>query len=126
MQLKFYYCRHCGKIISVVQDGAPETICCGEPMTELIAGSVDGDREKHLPVIKVTDTKVTVSVGAKIHPSEEKHYIQWIILQTDKGLQQKWLRPGENPSAEFAIMKGEKVIGAYEYCNIHKLWYSQN
>ena len=122
MQLKFFYCKHCGKIISMVKDGSPETICCGEPMSELIPGVTDGAAEKHIPVIRVSGTTVSVTVGSKLHPSENEHYIEWILLQKDKGIQQKRLYPGNIPEADFAIMIGEKVEAAYEYCNLHKLW----
>ncbi|MBQ0052020.1 MAG: desulfoferrodoxin [Treponema sp.] len=126
MQLKFYYCRHCGKIIAIVKDSSVPTICCGEEMVELIPGVSDGNAEKHVPVIKVMGNTVTVTVGSKIHPSEESHYIEWILLQTDRGIQQKWLRPGNAPQADFAIMTGERVEAAYEYCNVHRLWKVDN
>lgn len=122
MQLKFFYCRHCGKIIAMVKDGSPDTICCGDKMIELIPGTSDGAEEKHIPVIRVSGNTVSVTVGSKMHPSEKEHYIEWILLQTDKGLQKKWLKPGMIPEAEFAIMVGEKVEAAYEYCNKHSLW----
>lgn len=122
MQLKFYYCKHCGKIIAIVKDSQVPTICCGEEMLELIPGTSDGIAEKHVPVIKVTGNTVSVTVGSKIHPSENEHYIEWILLQTDKGLQQKWLSPGNAPKADFAVMTGEHVEAAYEFCNLHKLW----
>lgn len=124
MQLKFYYCRHCGKIIAMVKDSGLPTICCGEDMMELIPGTTDGASEKHVPVIKITGNTVSVTVGSKLHPSTTEHYIEWILLQTDKGLQQKWLKAGNAPNVDFAIMTGEKVEAAYEYCNIHKLWKS--
>lgn len=124
MQLKFYFCRHCGKIVAMVKDSQVPTVCCGEEMRELIPGTADGIAEKHVPVIKVTGNTVTVTVGSKIHPSETEHYIEWILLQTDKGLQQKWLSPGNAPQVDFAVMTGERVEAAYEFCNIHRLWKS--
>lgn len=122
MQLKFYYCRHCGKIIVIVKDSGVPTICCGEAMMELVPGTSDGSGESHVPVIKVSGNTVSVTVGSKLHPSVASHYIEWILLQTDKGIQKKWLNPGNAPNVDFAIMTGEKVEAAYEYCNIHKLW----
>lgn len=122
MQLKFFFCKHCGKIIAMVKDSGVPTICCGEAMEELIPDVTDGAEEKHVPVIKVTGNTVTVTVGSKLHPSLAEHYIEWILLQTDKGIQQKWLNPGMEPKVDFAILTGERVEAAYEYCNIHKLW----
>lgn len=122
MQLKFFYCPHCGKIISIVKDSGVETICCGQPMKPLIPGTTDGAKEKHLPVITADKQKITVTVGETLHPSLPEHYIEWILLQTDKGIQQKMLNPGDKPEAEFIILSDEKIIAAYEYCNLHKLW----
>ncbi len=124
MQLKFYQCKHCGKIIAILKDSQVPTICCGEAMEELVARTSEGDvaSEKHVPVIETNDNKVLVTVGSVIHPSENEHYIEWILLQTDQGLQKKWLAPGNSPKAEFAILPGENVIAAYEYCSLHKLW----
>ena len=53
MQLKFYYCRHCGKIIAIVKDSGIPTVCCGEAMQELVPGTTDGSSEKHIPVSKL-------------------------------------------------------------------------
>ena len=92
MQLKFFYCPHCGKIISIVKDSGVETICCGQPMKPLIPGTTDGAKEKHLPVITADKQKITVTVGETLHPSLPEHYIEWILLQTDKGIQQKMLK----------------------------------
>ena len=63
MELKFYYCKYCGKIIAIVRDGGTPTICCGEAMSELIPSQSDGSLEKHVPVIKVKGNHVSVTVG---------------------------------------------------------------
>ena len=126
MELKFYYCKHCGKVIAIVKNMPVPTICCGEAMAELVPGVTDAATEKHVPVIQIDGSVVTVSVGQVAHPMQEEHYIEWILLQTDKGIQKKWLKPGDDPKAVFALSEGEKVIAAYEYCNLHKLWKAQN
>ncbi len=126
MELKFYYCKHCGKVIAIVKNTPVPTICCGEAMAELVPGVTDAATEKHVPVIQIDGSVVTVSVGQVAHPMQEEHYIEWILLQTDKGIQKKWLKPGDDPKAVFALSEGEKVIAAYEYCNLHKLWKAQN
>lgn len=122
MELKFYYCKHCGKIIAIVKEAKTPTICCGEPMSELIPGVTDAATEKHVPVISVEGNVVTVKVGEAAHPMTEEHFIEWILLKTDKGIQKKWLKPGDEPKAKFILDDGEKVEAAYEYCNLHKLW----
>ena len=120
--MKFYICKHCGKIIVMLKETAVPTICCGEAMKELIPGTTDAAVEKHVPVISVNGNKVTVTVGSVAHPMAAEHYIEWILLATDKGNQRKLLKPGEEPKAEFMLLDGEKAVAAYEYCNLHGLW----
>lgn len=122
LRIKYYYCEHCGKIIVVVNDTSVPTICCGDSMKELIPSSTDGALEKHVPILQENGNIVTVHVGSKSHPMTPDHYIQWIVLMTDKGIQKKFLCPGDEPKAKFFLTEGESIIGAYAYCNIHKLW----
>ncbi len=119
---KFYICKHCGNIIGMIQDSGVTPECCGEEMQELIANTVDASVEKHVPVIKTEGCKVTVTVGSTLHPMLPAHYIMWIYLNTQKGAQLKYLIPDSEPKAEFCLADGDKVIAAYEYCNLHGLW----
>ena len=120
--MKFVKCEVCGKIVAVVNDSACPTKCCGQPMQEIVPNTQDGAREKHLPVYKVEGNIVHVVVGEVEHPMLENHYIQWIILETNKGNQRKKLNPGEKPEADFALLPGEEVVAVYEYCNLHGLY----
>ena len=97
-------------------------MCCGRKMQELIPGTSDGAAEKHVPVIKQEGNKVIVEVGSVEHPMADVHYIEWIILETEKGVQRRNLLPGELPRAEFLIADDGKVVAAYEYCNLHGFW----
>lgn len=126
MELQFYTCKKCGKIIAIVKDSGTPTICCGEEMMHLIPQISDTGSERHVPVIKINGSLVTVTVGSELHPSYDEHYIEWILLQTDRGLQKKYLKPGDIPKADFLIITGERVEAAYEYCNQHRLWKKQN
>ncbi|MBA4698850.1 MAG: desulfoferrodoxin [Ruminococcus sp.] len=125
MELKFYSCEICGKIIAMVKDTGVPTICCGQPMKEIVPGSVDAAAEKHVPVVSVDGNIVTVEVGSVPHPMAEEHYIEWIVLSTKEGMQRKELNPGDEPKAEFALTDGDEVIGALAYCNLHSLWKSK-
>jgi superoxide reductase len=122
MEVKFYICKGCGKIVHMVKNSACPTKCCGEPMEELVAGTSDGAREKHVPAFTVDGNIVNVTVGSVEHPMLDAHYIQWIGLQTDQGFTQKELVPGAAPKAAFALLDGEKPEAVYEYCNLHGLW----
>ena len=121
--MNFYRCARCGKIIAVVEGiKSIPTVCCGEPMAELIPNTQDGAREKHLPVVKQEGNVVTVTVGEVEHPMLDVHYIEWIMIETKNGFQRKMLNPGEEPVAEFALLPGEEVVAVLEYCNLHGLY----
>ncbi|CDC72400.1 MAG: desulfoferrodoxin family protein [Bacilli bacterium] len=120
--MKFYYCKHCKNIITFVKEVNPNIVCCNEKMVELVPGSVDAAHEKHIPVVDINENKVTVCIGSVEHPMQVEHYIEWIILETTKGVYRKNLNPGEKPEATFVLEEGEKVVSTYEYCNLHGLW----
>ena len=84
--MKYYICEHCGNIIEYVKQTAVPVMCCGQKMTELVPGTSDGAHEKHVPVVTVDGDKVVVEVGAVEHPMVETHYIQWIAIETTKGI----------------------------------------
>ena len=119
--VKFYRCNHCGNIVMMVHDSKVPMMCCGEKMTELVAGSTDAAVEKHVPVVDIKSNSVEVSVGSVMHPMEEEHYIMWIYLETNRGGQIKSLNPGEDAMATF-LLNDEKPKVVYAYCNLHGLW----
>lgn len=122
MEMKFYQCKVCGKIIAIVNETNVPTICCGSTMTELVPGSVDAAVEKHVPVVSRSGNLLKVSVGSVEHPMTAEHYIQWISLQTKHGNQRKMLKPNEKPVVTFALLDGDEVEAVYAYCNLHGLW----
>ena len=122
MELKFYYCAHCGNIVTYVQDKGVPVVCCGEPMQELVPGTVDAALEKHVPVVERNGSTVTVKVGSVEHPMLPEHYITFIALETRNGVQYRFLQPGGKPEAVFALTDGDDVVAAWEHCNLHGLW----
>ena len=122
MEQKYFICKHCGNIISMVRDAGAAVSCCGEKMSPLIPGTTEAAVEKHIPVYEVRDGEVAVTVGEVAHPMTPEHFIQWVALQTKQGCQRKELRPGEPPKISFAITEGDEVEAVYAYCNLHGLW----
>ena len=108
----------------MVKDSGITVQCCGEEMKEIIPGTSDGAREKHLPVYNVNGETVTVSVGAAEHPMTSEHYIEWVCVESDEGLQFKKLNPNAVPRVSFSLSKGDKVKAVYAFCNLHSLWKS--
>jgi len=119
-RLQVYKCEICGNIVQVLHAGKGELVCCDQPMKLLEEKTEEQGREKHVPVAGKTDKGIKVEVGSVPHPMEEKHYIEWIEVQTDKGISTKFLNPGDEPRAEFEI-EGD-IVKTREYCNIHGLW----
>ena len=120
---QIYKCNICGNIVEMVHDGAGQLVCCGENMELLEEKTQDSSVEKHVPYIQNTSKGYLVKIGQnQKHPMEEKHYIEWIELIADGISYKKFLKPGDEPEAEFCITA--KTISAREYCNIHGLWKS--
>lgn len=119
---KFFRCQHCGNIVEMVHESGVPVVCCGEPMVELVPNTTDAATEKHVPVIAVNGKEVVVNVGEVEHPMIPEHHIEVIILETTLGSQKKYLDPAGKPVAKFALLDGEQVVAAYEYCNLHGFW----
>ena len=122
MKRKFLLCKRCGNLIEMINDSGVTPICCGTDMTELVANTTEAATEKHIPVVEVNDNLVKVKVGEVLHPMEPEHYIEWIYLETNKGVKRVNLMPGEEPVANFILTEKETLKGVYAYCNLHGLW----
>ena len=121
MATKFYICRRCGNLAELIISGGVNMMCCGQKMEELVPNTTEASGEKHLPVVSVEGGVAKVNVGSAAHPMAEEHFIEWIYLETESGVQRKALKPGDKPEATFAVGE-EKVVAAYAYCNLHGLW----
>lgn len=115
-----YKCPICGNIVEVVHASGGQLVCCGQPMILQKENTVDASKEKHIPVVDKLGNEVLVKVGSVEHPMEEKHYIEWIELETNKCIYRKYLKPGEKPEASFKT--SDNVMSARAYCNVHGLW----
>ncbi|MGI6212536.1 MAG: desulfoferrodoxin family protein [Anaerovoracaceae bacterium] len=120
--LQIYKCDICGNIFIVGYKSAATPQCCGQPMTLVEPNTVDAAQEKHVPVVTVNGDKVEAKVGSVEHPMTDEHYIASIILETDRSLQVKYMRPTDKPEASFVVAPGEKPVAVYEYCTLHGLW----
>lgn len=119
-RLEIYKCEVCGNMVEMIHDGAGELVCCNQPMRRFLENTMDAAREKHVPIVEVSDNTINVKVGSVAHPMEEKHYIEWIELIAENKAFRKFLKPGDKPEASFCKPEGAMTIR--EYCNIHGLW----
>lgn len=106
-------------MVALLKSGGGTLTCCGQSMTKLVANTTDAAQEKHVPVVSHEDGKLRVQVGSVLHPMAEEHHIEWIALESGDRLEIAYLKPGEQPVAEFADAESGTV---YEYCNLHGLW----
>ncbi|MBO4313185.1 MAG: desulfoferrodoxin [Desulfovibrio sp.] len=120
--MEFYRCAHCGNIVGMVKNSGVPVVCCGENMKKLEPGTTDASVEKHVPVFTVKDGVVSVKVGSADHPMVDKHFIEWIAVETAKGAQRKPLKAGDAPAAQFALTADDALVAVYAYCNLHGLW----
>ena len=120
--MKFYFCKHCGNVITKLTSAQVPVKCCGEEMHVLEAGVTDAAQEKHVPAVTIDGSTVKVQVGEVEHPMMDAHYIQLIVLVTEKGYQVAPLTPADKPVATFALAEGDAPVKVYEHCNLHGLW----
>lgn len=120
-QPKFFMCKHCGNFVTFLKESGAPLTCCGDKMTYLTPNTVDAATEKHIPVVHVDGTKVTIEVGSVEHPMVPEHFIEWIYLATNKGFHVRKLDPSDKPHAVF-VLEDETPVAAYEFCNLHGLW----
>lgn len=115
----FFRCSICGNIVRLVKNGGGQLVCCGKPMEKLQANTTDAAVEKHVPVAEHKNGKLHVKVGSVDHPMTEAHYIEWIAVVDEKGVQHISLTPSDKPEAVFCDVDKAEI---YEYCNLHGLW----
>jgi superoxide reductase len=121
-RMEVYKCDSCGNIVEVLHPGDGELVCCGEPMKLFEEKTADAATEKHVPVMETIESSTKVKVGSVPHPMEDAHYIEWIEIVTDSGVERRFLKPGEAPEAVFDCKRD--ISFAREYCNVHGLWKS--
>lgn len=124
--MKLYRCNTCGKIILEVNETMPTPSCCGSEMMMLEPEMTDGMLEKHVPVYEMNGSVICITIGADKHPMTKEHHIEYIMLETNKGvyLRHVFKSVGEDgfPGVCFHLTAGEVPIEITEYCNIHGLY----
>lgn len=61
---KFFICKHCGNIVTLLNESGAPLSCCGDTMTQIEPNTVDAATEKHVPVVTVSGNTVSVAVGS--------------------------------------------------------------
>jgi superoxide reductase len=119
---QIYSCADCDALLEVVKGADCELDCCGGTKVELLVEkTADSATEKHVPIIEKVDGGYKVIVGSTLHPMQDDHLIEWIELVVDDAVYRQYLKPGQEPIAEFKAPAGS-VVYAREHCNLHGLW----
>ena len=117
--MKIYKCSICGNIIEKIEGDMQHITCCGKPMEEIVANTVDAATEKHVPVYEKVGNEIIVKVGEIEHPMQEEHYITWIAQVSKNKIEKVYLKPGDEPKAKFTYIPNATI---YAFCNLHGLW----
>jgi superoxide reductase len=120
--MKFYFCPICKNLVVTINDSGVNPSCCGQPMKELVANTVDAAFEKHVPHVVLEGRNVEVEVGSVPHPMTEEHYIDFVVLETNLGFYTHHLDKTKAAKTTFHLLADEKPLAVYEYCNLHGLW----
>jgi superoxide reductase len=124
MERKIYRCSKCRAVFEALSNCKCKEcriLCCSQPL-ELLKGKTEEEgREKHVPVVE-NGNVTRVRIGSVPHPMEKEHFIEWIEIETGGIARRKFLRPGQEPEAEFCICGKSGKISARALCNVHGLW----
>lgn len=120
---QIYKCNVCGIVTAVLESGAGEPVCCGQPMELQQPRSEPPRADTHLPVVRVDGDAVVVTVGRQPHPMEPKHAIAWIELIAGPTSLRRFLAPGDRPEVRFRLDGPvPTTVSARQFCNLHGLW----
>ena len=116
MELKFYQCEKCGKVMVYTEE------LHLEGWKEIKAGEKEAAVEKHVPMVENKGDSVAVKVGSVSHPMTKEHLIEWVLLEKANGYEIKYMNADSAPEVCFALADQDEVKAVYAYCNLHGLW----
>lgn len=115
-----YHCVVCDTVVEAVEDNSLELSCCGRAMEIMQPQSSSAGWHRHRPVFDLKGHRLTVSIGALSHPSDDSHHIVWIELICGDVATRKYIGPAKLAQATFEIDHHDYVVRAM--CNQHGLW----
>ena len=118
----YYKCEICWNIVQLVENGGGQLVCCWQPMKQIVDNTVEASIEKHIPVVSFDKNTINIQVWEILHPMEEKHYIMWIEIWTDKLFIRKKLKPFDEPKMSVCLCENIEELTVKAYCNLHWMW----
>ncbi len=122
MKQSYFICDNCKNIINIVHSSGNPLVCCGQKMTEIEGNTTDAAFEKHIPAVTQSGDKLTVNVGSILHPMTAEHLIEWVSVETNKGVHRMHFVAEGTPSVCVTLGERETLECVSAYCNLHGLW----
>ena len=120
--MNFYRCNNCNEISINIFNNKSKMSCCKNEIEELKTNTFLEEIDNHLIQVRKIGNFVTITIGKEEHPMLDIHYISWVILETNKGIQYKHLNVGDTPIVDFLVGEYEEIINVFAYCTLHLLW----
>ena len=119
---EIYKCKECGMTFEVITGCSCPVSCCGKELQRMEPQTADWKTEKHVPYPETAGNGIRVSVGKDaVHPMTEQHHIEWIEVINGPYVNRRYLKPGEEPRADFYVPLQKGMI-VREFCNLHGMW----
>lgn len=132
MKTLFYLCPYCGNVVIKLVDSGVVPSCCGHSMQLLSAQTSDPIYpkeellEKHVPSVHRTgECTLRAEIGSQPHPMSPDHHIQFICLESEQGVQIRFLTPDKKATASF-YCGHDRPSTLYAFCNLHGLWANED
>ncbi len=141
--MKVFICQVCGHI--EFNDAPGNCPVCGAPQNQfkqndnIFKESQENSPEadvKHIPAVTINKecklipeegcTDAFIRIGETLHPSVEKHFIQFIdAYMDDKFIERIYLSPDVYPAACLHLKNDSGKLTVVENCNIHGYWMAE-
>jgi superoxide reductase len=138
--MKIFICGKCGHLeFSAAPEACPvceakkEEFAQNDRIFEESQAKSPEAEVKHVPFVQVNKecglvpdkgcTDILVRIGKTLHPSDDKHFIQFIdCYQNDAYVGRTQLSPGLYPAACFHLKEATGTVTITEHCNLHGYW----
>lgn len=120
--MTFFKCNKCNQVFHKLIDNDLPVYCCDIKADELIPNQSEEEALIHVPQIRQIGNFVTIKIGKDEHPMVDIHHILFVLIETNFGVQYKYLSKNDTPVIDFIIANDEAIKNVYVYCTVHSLW----
>lgn len=120
--MNFYRCSSCNEIWINPFNNKNNMPCCKNELEEVKTNTYVDELDHHSIHVRRIGNFITITIGNEEHPMLDIHYISWVILETNTGIQYKHLNIGAAPIVDFLVAEDEEIQNVYAFCTLHSLW----